>query len=60
VAPLVEVATTLDTIFIEVPSDANDFGKHSDVPLYFHMSNLLDLASGNQEINITILQLWIM
>jgi len=57
VAALVEVATTLDIIVVEVPWDANVFGRH---PLYFRMSDLLDLASGNQEINITILQLWIM
>jgi len=56
----VEVATTLDTTFLEVPWDANVFGRYSDVPLYFHMSDLLDLASGNPEINITVLQLWMM
>ena len=59
-ATLVEVATTLDTTFVEVPWVANVFGRHSDVPLYFHMSDLLDLASGNQEINITVMQLWMM
>jgi len=57
---LVEVATTLDTTVVEVPWDANIFGRHSDVSLDFHMSNLLDLAYGIQEINITILQLWMM
>jgi len=55
VAALVEVVT----IFVEVPWDVNVCGWHSDVWLYFHMSDLLDLASGNQEINITALQLWI-
>ena len=40
--------------------DDNVFGRHSDVPLYFHMSDLLDLASGNQEINITGMQLLVM
>ena len=44
---LVEVARALDITVVEVPSDANFFGMHNDVPLYFHMSNLLDLASGN-------------
>ena len=55
---LVKVATTLDTTVLEVPWDANVFGRYSDVPLYIHMSDLLDLASGDQEINITVLQLW--
>jgi len=60
VATLVEVATTLDITVVEVPWDANVFGRHTDVPLYFHMSDLLDLASEIQEINITVLQLWMM
>jgi len=60
VAALVTVATTLDTTVVEVPWDANVFGRHSDVPLYFYMSDLLDLASRNQKINITVLQLWMM
>jgi len=54
----VEIATTLDTTVLEVPWDANVFGRHSNLPLYVHMFDLLDLASGDQEINITILQLW--
>jgi len=60
VAALVEVTTILDTTVVEVPWDANVFGRHSDVPLYFHISDLLDFASENQEINITFLQLWMM
>lgn len=55
-----EVATALDTTVLEVPWDANVFGRHSNLPLYVHMSDLLDLASGDQEINITVLQLWMM
>jgi len=37
----VEVATALDITFLKVPWDANAFGRHSDVPLYVHMSDLL-------------------
>ena len=59
-AALVEVATALNTTISEVPWDVNVFGRHNDVPLYIHMSDLLDLASGDQEINITVLQLWMM
>ncbi|XP_068479070.1 uncharacterized protein [Phaseolus vulgaris] len=51
VAALVEVATKLDTIVLEVPWDANVFGRHSNLPLYVHMSDLLDLAARDQEIN---------
>jgi len=60
VAALVEVATKLDTIVLEVPWDANVFGRHSSLPLYVHMSDLLDLAARDQEINVTVLQLWMM
>jgi len=59
-AALVEVARTLDITIIEVPWDANVFGRHSDVPLYFHISDLLDLAFGNQKIKITVMQLWML
>ena len=48
VATLVEVVIALDTTVLEVSWDANVFGKHSDVSLYFHMSDLLNLASGDQ------------
>jgi len=55
-----EVVIALDTTFIEIPWDVIVFGRHSDVLLYFHMFDLFDLASGNQEVNITVLQLWMM
>ena len=48
-AVLVEISTTLDITVLEVLWDVNVFGRHGDVPLYFHMYDLLDLASGNQE-----------
>jgi len=60
VVALVEVATALDTTILEVPWDANVFGRHSNLPLYVHMYDLLDLAAEDQEINITVLQLWMM
>ena len=47
---LVEVATALDTTVVEVPWDANIFGRHSDVLLYFHMFDLLDLVFENREL----------
>jgi len=56
----VEVATALDTIVLEVPWDANAFGRHSNLSLYVHMSDLLDLVSVDQEIKIIVLQLWMM
>jgi len=60
VATLGEVATTLDITIVKVPRDANIFCKDNDEPLYFHMSNLFDIASGDKEINIAVMQLWMM
>jgi len=60
VTTLVEVATTLDTTVLEVPCDVNVFGRHINLPLYVHMSDLLDLAVEDQKINITVMQLWMM
>jgi len=45
VAALVEVATILDTTIVEVSWDANVFGRHNNVPLYFHMSDVGDPTS---------------
>jgi len=59
-AALVDLATTFDTTVVEVPWVANAFGRHNDVPLYFHMSDFLELTSENQEINIIVMQLWMM
>jgi len=56
-ATLVEVVMNLDTIVVEVPWVSNVFGRYNNVLLYFHMSDLLELAYGDQKINIIVMQL---
>jgi len=60
VVALVEVTITIGTNLAEIPWDDNIFGRDSDVPLYVHMSNLLEIASSNQDLNIIVVQLWMM
>jgi len=45
---------------MQVPWDANIFGKDLDIPLYLHSQDVLELAQGQEELNITIIQLWMM
>jgi len=44
---------------MQVPWDANIFGRDLDIPLYLHSQDVLELARGQEELNITI-QLWMM
>jgi len=45
---------------MQVPCDANIFGRDVDIPLYLHSQDVLELAGGQEELNITIIQLWMM
>jgi len=45
---------------MQVPWDANIFGRDLDIPLYLHSQDVLELARGQEELNITIIQLWMM
>jgi len=45
---------------MQVPWDANIFWRDLDIPLYFHSQDVLELARGQEELNITIIQLWMM
>jgi len=43
-----------------VPWDSDVFGRDSDTPMYLHKQDVLELASGTKELNITLIQLWMM
>ncbi|KOM48229.1 hypothetical protein LR48_Vigan07g193300 [Vigna angularis] len=43
---------------LEVEYDANVFGRGSKVPIYLHSQDVRELASGTEELNITLVQLW--
>ncbi|KOM54983.1 hypothetical protein LR48_Vigan10g087500 [Vigna angularis] len=45
---------------LEVEYDANVFGRGSEVPIYQHSQDIKELASGTEELNITLVQLWMM
>ena len=59
-ASLHPLADILDDKPLEVEYDANVFGRGSEVPIYLHSQDVRELASGTQELNISIIQLWIM
>ncbi|KOM43325.1 hypothetical protein LR48_Vigan05g092900 [Vigna angularis] len=43
-----------------VPWDSTTFGREAHIPLYLHQQDVRELASGREEINITLIQLWMM
>ncbi|XP_052723712.1 uncharacterized protein LOC128193682 [Vigna angularis] len=54
------LADILDDKPLEVEYDANVFGHGSEVPIYLNSQDVRELASGTQELNISIIQLWTM
>ena len=40
-----------------VPWDYNVFGRDSDIPLYLHKQDVLELTSRTKELDITLIQL---
>jgi len=43
-----------------IPWDATVFSvENGDIPLYINMSDLWEIIQGNQMLNITVIQLWI-
>jgi len=43
-----------------VPMDYDVFGRDIEIPLYLQKQDVLELASGRKEPNITLVQLWMM
>ncbi|WVZ00540.1 hypothetical protein V8G54_026609 [Vigna mungo] len=54
------LADIVENKSLEVEYDANVFGRGSEVPIYLHSQDVKELASGTKELNITIIQLWMM
>jgi len=57
---LLQLAEIIDDKPMQVPWDSNIFGRDLGIPLYLHSQDVLKLARGQKELNITIIQLWIM
>ncbi|KOM31287.1 hypothetical protein LR48_Vigan01g084200 [Vigna angularis] len=45
---------------MKVEYDANVFGRDFEVPIYLHSQDVKELASGREELNITLIQIWMM
>ncbi|KOM43000.1 hypothetical protein LR48_Vigan05g060400 [Vigna angularis] len=45
---------------MKVEYDANVFGRGFEVPIYLHSQYVGELASGREELNITLIHLWMM
>jgi len=54
---LLQLAQIIDDKPMQVPWDANIFGRDLEIPLYLHSQDVLELARGQEELNITIIQL---
>jgi len=54
---LLQLAEVIADKSMQVPWDANIFGRDINIPLYLHSQDVLELARGQEELNITIIQL---
>jgi len=59
-AILLEVAMAICTNPIKISWDTIIFSRDRDIPLYIHMLDVLEGVTCNQELNISIIQLWMM
>ena len=52
---LLQLAEIIDDKPMQVPWDANIFGRDLEISLYLHSQDVLELARGQEELNITII-----
>ena len=57
---LKELALNMRSKNIELPWNPEIFGRDIDIPFYIHMSDCVEIYSGEDEMNITHMQFWIM
>ncbi|KOM50307.1 hypothetical protein LR48_Vigan08g113400 [Vigna angularis] len=55
-----ELAKIISDVPMNVHWDSTTFGREAQIPLYLHHQDVRELASGREEINITLIQLWMM
>ena len=60
IAALVEFTSSMTTEATPIPWDATVFGRESELPLYIYKHDLMELISGEEDLNVSILQLWMM
>ncbi|KOM55275.1 hypothetical protein LR48_Vigan10g116700 [Vigna angularis] len=55
-----ELAKIISDAPMIVHWDSTTFGREAQIPLHLHHQDVRELASGREEINITLIQLWMM
>ncbi|KOM48342.1 hypothetical protein LR48_Vigan07g204600 [Vigna angularis] len=55
-----ELGNIISDMPMIVPWDSTTFGRETQISLYLHQQNVRELALGREEINITLIQLWVM
>ncbi|KOM40978.1 hypothetical protein LR48_Vigan04g117600 [Vigna angularis] len=55
-----ELVNIIAYVSMIVPWDSTTFGRDVEILLYLHQQDVRELASGREEINITLAQLWMM
>ncbi|KOM50136.1 hypothetical protein LR48_Vigan08g096300 [Vigna angularis] len=55
-----ELAKIISDASMIVHWDSTTFGREAHIPLYLHQQDVRELAPGREEINITLIQLWMM
>ncbi|KOM58162.1 hypothetical protein LR48_Vigan11g119600 [Vigna angularis] len=57
---LEELYNIITDALIIVPLDSTTFGRHYEISLYLHQQDIKEIASGREEINISLVLLWMM
>jgi len=60
IATLVEYNASMSRNAASIPWNANVFGRESKLPLYIYNSDLVEIISGTEDLNVSIMQLWMM
>ncbi|KOM41272.1 hypothetical protein LR48_Vigan04g147000 [Vigna angularis] len=55
-----ELAKIISDAPMNLHWDSTTFGREAQIPLYLHQQDVRELALGREEINITLIQLWMM
>ncbi|KOM28053.1 hypothetical protein LR48_Vigan492s001700 [Vigna angularis] len=55
-----ELANIISDVPMNVHWDSTTFGREAQIPLYLHQQDVSELVSGREEINITLIQVWMM
>jgi len=60
ITTLVKFTTSMSTNAISILWDATIFGRDNELSLFIYKSDLMEIISGIEDLNVSILQLWMM